>query len=246
MRIAVAGGTGLIGRHVVTALTAAGADPVVLSRSAGVDLVTGAGLDAGLAGVQRIVDVSNAGTTDEAAATKFFVSAAGALQLAGARGGVERILVLSIVGVERFAGGYYAAKLRQELAVQDGPVPVTVVRATQFHEFAGQVLEWGRQGEVTYVPESQVQPAAARAVAAVIAEQVLAAAPPAAAEVAGPEVHELVDLAARLAAHRGDGVRVAGVRGSDPDDAVAAEGGLLPGPDARIVGPTFDEWLRTV
>lgn len=244
MRIAVAGGTGLIGQHVVAALTAAGAEVVTISRSNGVDVVTGDGLEAAIGGVQRVVDVTNAGTMDEAAATKFFVSAAGQLQRVGQRAGADRLVVLSIAGVDRFAGGYYAAKLRHELAAQGGPIPTMVLRATEFHEFAGQVLDWGRQDDVAYVPEMRVQPAAARSVAEVLAELALAEPAPAAlSEVGGPEVHELVDLATRLAAHRGDDVRVQGVRQDDPDSTAAASGALLPGLDARIVGPTFDTWL---
>ena len=41
MRIAVAGGTGLVGRYVVAELRAAGHEPVVITRSGGADVIPG-------------------------------------------------------------------------------------------------------------------------------------------------------------------------------------------------------------
>ena len=139
-RIAVAGGTGVVGRHVVEALAAAGCEPVVLARSTGVDLSRAAGLDATLTGVRAVVDVSNVVTQRRAAAVGFFTATTSALLTAGARAGVRHHVVLSIVGVDRIDTGYYAGKRAQEELVLAGDVPATVLRATQFHEFAGQVL----------------------------------------------------------------------------------------------------------
>lgn len=65
MRIAVAGGTGVVGRHVVERLAEAGHEAVVLARSQGVDLMTGHGLLASLEGVDAVIDVSNVETTKE-------------------------------------------------------------------------------------------------------------------------------------------------------------------------------------
>lgn len=59
MRVAVVGGTGTVGRHVVQSLQSAGHEPVVVTRSNGADIVTGNGLDAALAGADGVIDVSN-------------------------------------------------------------------------------------------------------------------------------------------------------------------------------------------
>jgi uncharacterized protein YbjT (DUF2867 family) len=138
-RIAVAGGTGVVGRHVVEALTRSGCEPVVLARSAGVDLVSGAGLDAALEGVRAVVDVSNLSSQRRAASVGFFTAATASLLRAGARAGVRHHVELSIVGVDRVDTGYYAGK-RARRRGPGGDVPATVLRATQFHEFAEQVL----------------------------------------------------------------------------------------------------------
>ena len=122
------------------------------------------------------------------------------------------------------------------------------MRAAQFHEFVPQLVEWGTQGEVSHVQQMRTQPVAARAVAEVLADLAVAGVPAPdgpIVEVAGPREESLVDLATRLVAHRGDTLKIEGV--SDPSDQnrdVYEGGGLLPGPDAMIMGPTFDEWLE--
>jgi uncharacterized protein YbjT (DUF2867 family) len=241
MRIAVAGGTGVVGRHTVEAVRAAGHEPVVLARSTGVDLLTGAGLDDALAGVQVVVDVSNVATT-RSRAVEFFETTTRRLLAAGERAGIRQLVVLSIVGVDRVDHGYYAGKLRQEELVLAGPLPAGVLRATQFHEFAGQVLAQTR-GPVAAVPRMRVQPVAAREVGSALAA--LAVGPPAGpvAELAGPQVHELPDLARRLLRARGERRRVLPVRLPGPAGRGMADGGLLPsgpGPRGR---QTFDQWL---
>ena len=106
-----------------------------MSRETGVDVATGAGLDEALTGVDRIVDVTNAGTTEEKPATSFFTAVSERLQQAGARAGVQGVIVLSIVSIDRLQHGYWAAKLQHERVAQSGPVPTSILRSTQFHEF---------------------------------------------------------------------------------------------------------------
>jgi hypothetical protein len=65
-------------------------------------------------------------------------------------------------------------------------------------------------------------------------------------EIAGPRAETLVDVATLLAARRGDSVRFEGVTDrADPDGALYENGGLLPGPDATLAGPTYADWLET-
>ena len=238
MRIAVAGGTGLTGRHVVEALRERGHDPVVLARSAGVDLRDGTGLDAALTGVEAVVDVSNVATQRRSVAVAFFDHAGRNLIAAAERAGVRHLVSLSIVGVDRVRSPYYAGKLRQEEIVRGGPVPWTVLRATQFHEFAGQVLATV-PGPVALVPAMTVQPVAVREVAAALAGLVTGPPRQMAPELAGPAVESLVDMARRLIAAGGARrrpvlpLRLPGMGGP----------GLLPaGPGPRGT-QTFTEWL---
>src|SRR5512132_2234092 len=130
-KIAVAGATGRVGRHVVDVLEADGRDVVPMSRSSGVDVVTGEGLAEALAGVACIIDVATQPSPDQAAATAFFTAAARNLQEVGKRAGVEQIVVASIIGIDRFTAGYNAAKVTQERAMLSGPIPVRILRAAQ-------------------------------------------------------------------------------------------------------------------
>src|SRR5439155_7468073 len=107
---------------VVEALRKAGADAVAASRSSGVDVTTGEGLDEALAGARRVIDLSTGPSPDEAEAREFFLASAHNLQAAAERAGVETLAVLSIVGVA------------QEHALQSGKVPAVVFRSTQFFE----------------------------------------------------------------------------------------------------------------
>ncbi|MDQ0775293.1 uncharacterized protein YbjT (DUF2867 family) [Streptomyces aurantiacus] len=253
MRIAVAGGTGLVGQYVVEELTAAGHEPVVLARSRGVDLVSGAGLDSVMAGVEAVVDVSNLQTTGAKKSIAFFESVSQNLLAAGARVGVRHHVVLSIVGLERVGFGYYQGKLRQEEVVargegvgggggRAGAVPWTVLRATQFHEFPLQVLD-RVPGPVAVVPRMRTQPVAAREVAQHLVGLVLGPPQGMAPELAGPRVEELVDMARRLVRARGRRRLLLPVRMPGATGRAMAEGGNLPaGPGARG-SQTFDEWL---
>jgi uncharacterized protein YbjT (DUF2867 family) len=244
-KIAVAGATGRVGRHVVDILRAGGHEVVEISRSHGVDVVTGAGLDETLVGVDVIIDAATGPSPDQAAATEFFATSSRNLHEAGARAGVKRLVVVSIVGCDRFSGGYNVAKVVQEQAALAGPIPARILRAAQFHEFVGQLLDWGRNGETAYVPEMRTQLVAARTVAEALAELALdPSADELIVEIAGPRAESLVDVARLLEERRGNGLRVEAVSDpSDPDSELFADGGLLPGPGARLAGPTFEEWL---
>jgi len=247
-RIAVAGATGRVGRPTVEVLEEAGHDVVPMSRATGVDVVTGEGLDEALAGVEAIVDASSWPSNEQEPATEFFLASARNLQEAGERAGVKRIVVVSIIGADRATKGYIASKVPHEQAIQSGPIPVRILRAAQFHEFVPLFLDWGRQGDVIYVPEMRTQLVAARTVAEGLAELVNGAAPAPSGgsipEIAGPRAENLVEVAKLVVARRGDSVRVAAVNDpDDPEQALYASGGLLPGPDAVLAGPTFEEWL---
>jgi uncharacterized protein YbjT (DUF2867 family) len=249
-KIAVAGATGRVGRHVVDVLEADGRDVVPMSRSSGVDVVTGEGLPEALAGVACIIDVATQPSPDQAAATAFFTAAARNLQEVGKRAGVEQIVVASIIGIDRFTAGYNAAKVAQERAMLSGPIPVRILRAAQFHEFVPELVEWGRQGEVSYVPSWPTQLVAARTVAEALAELANGSGPARESsgqpfpEIAGPREENLLDVAKLLAARRGDPLRIEVVsNAADPDSELYETGALLPGPDATLAGPTFEEWL---
>ncbi|WP_435590883.1 SDR family oxidoreductase [Nocardia sp. bgisy118] len=244
MRIAVVGASGRIGREVIDVLKNQGHEIVAITRATGVDVYTGAGLADALAGVDIVVDAVNAATTDTAAVTDYFGTIARTVQREAAAAGVRRIAVVSIIGIDPFTAGHYAGKLAHEAGYREGPVPVRVLRAAQFHEFTEMMLEWTTRDDTAYVPKFRTQLVAARTTAEELAALALAEEAADVVEIAGPEELNLAVAVAKLAARRGDPARVEEiVDAEDPNQELQAAGALLPGPDAILAGPTFDEWL---
>ncbi len=242
MKIAVVGATGTVGRHVVQRAVAAGHDVVALSPSRGINVLDADALAHALAGVDVVIDVMNPPAKEQAQAAAFFSEAARTLQRVGAVRNVRHLVTLSIVGIDSAPFGYYAAKLAQERAVMAGPIPSTVLRATQFHEFPAQLISRTRDGSEAPVFDLRVQTVAARTVANVLVEVAEGAPQGRAQDLAGPEKADLVALARRFVEYRGIPIRVRpdaeAVAGIPPD-------ALIPGDKARIAGPTFEEWLTS-
>jgi uncharacterized protein YbjT (DUF2867 family) len=249
-KFAVAGATGRVGRHVVDVLAERGYDVVPMSRATGVDIITGEGLADALDGVDVIIDTASWPYNDQQAATEFFRTSTRNLHEAGQKAGVEQVVVVSIIGIEDFTAGFLASKPVHEAAHLDGPLPARILRAAQFNEFVGQILDW-QEGDVAYVPSWPSQLVAARTVAEALVDLATdtdAPAQPAPGtpipEIAGPREENLADAAKLLGARRG--IEVVGVDDpDDPDAEVYAKGGLLPSPHAKLAGPTFREWLDT-
>jgi uncharacterized protein YbjT (DUF2867 family) len=251
-KIAVTGATGRVGSHLVEILEQRGHDVVPIARSKGIDVISGEGLEEALAGAETIIDLATGPSPDQKEATEFFTTSARNLQRAGAAAGAKRIVVVSIIGIDKFKSGYNAAKVAQEQALLEGPLPVRIVRAAQFHEFVDQVVGWTIQDGVAHVPEMRMQPVAARVVAETLAD---AAEEPEIengriTEVAGPREERLADAAAALFASRGDSIEIREERQSvlvpradDPDAKAYAEGAALPNPGAKLAGPSYEEWL---
>jgi uncharacterized protein YbjT (DUF2867 family) len=245
MRVAVAGGTGVVGRYVVSALEADGHEAVVLSRSTGVDVASGAGLAAVLARVDAVVDVLSVETNRRGAAEDFFTRTTLNLQAAERSAGVRHHVCLSIVGIDGVPFGYYQGKVAQEAAVTAGQVPWTILRATQFHEFAGQVLDRLSLGPVCAVPRMLSQPIAAREVGAALARLAVGPAIGRVPDLGGPRREQMLDLARKVARARGLRGVVVPLRVPGAAGRAMRDGTLCPSSDGPRGVKTFDEWLAT-
>jgi uncharacterized protein YbjT (DUF2867 family) len=243
MQIAVAGATGVVGRHVVEVADERGHEVVELARSRGVDLVTGDGLAEQLTGVDAVVDVTSVRTQRRAQAEAFFGGVTRTLLAAEQAAGVGHHVALSIVGVDQVPTGYYQGKQLQERLVQASPVGWSLLRATQFHEFAEQVLGFVPVGPVSLVPRMLSQPVAAVEVAQALVD--LAEAGPAGRvpDLAGPERLDMVELARRVSEARGLGRRVVGVPVPGAAGRAMRSGVLCPTGDGPRGTTTFAQWL---
>ena len=243
-RVAVAGATGQVGRAVVAALRAGGHDAVELSRSGGVDLLTGDGLDEALAGANVVVDVLNTTATDPDEMVGFFAGTSDHLLTAEQRQGVRHHVLLSIVNVDAVPdNAHYVGKVAQEQRVEAAPVPWTILRATQFHSFAEMVAGRATADGVAAVAPLLVQPVDVGDVAAVLVELALGSPARRAPDLAGPDTLDLVDMAVRTFAARGSGIKVRASWRDSPFGVSMAGEVLLPGPGARIGGTSFSDWL---
>jgi len=240
MKIAIAGSTGLIGHQLLALAEENGHEVVGLSRRTGFDLLTGDGLDAALQGVQAVVDVTQGPAQEQAAATEFFETVATNLGRAATAAGVRRTVVLSIVGTDKSPDyGYYVAKLAHENATRAHAPGAVVLRATQFHEFAGQMLSWNRDGDTVRIIDVPTQPVASAEVVRLLLD--LATADTASdTDLAGPKVENLVAQVRRLVERSGESIQVEAV----PAPASMASGSMLPEPNALIRGPEWEQWLE--
>ncbi|SOD71400.1 uncharacterized protein YbjT [Jatrophihabitans sp. GAS493] len=239
----MAGGTGVVGRHVVAALRGAEYEPVVISRSNGVDLTTGLRLAEALSGCAGVIDVSNVNTSSRKTSVDFFSRVTENLIAASTAAGVQHLIALSIVGIDDVDFAYYEGKRRQEQMLLASGAPVTIQRATQFHEFAGQILARTQKGPLALVPKMLTQPVAAAEVGDLLAELVPTQPAGRGVDFGGPERHELPELVRKFLAANQEKVRVVPVRIPGSAGRAMANGALTTGAGARISTITFDQWL---
>src|SRR5207253_409204 len=171
MKIVVIGGSGLIGKKVVTNLRQHGHEVVAASPASGVNTITGEGLARALAGAQVVVDVANSPSFEDTAVLKFFETSGRNLLAAEAAAGVGHHVALSVVGTDRLlASGYFRAKMAQENLIKASTVPYTILRSTQFFEFIGAIAQSSTDGQTVRLSPALVQPVVSDDVAAALAD----------------------------------------------------------------------------
>jgi uncharacterized protein YbjT (DUF2867 family) len=243
MKIAIIG-TGLIGSQVISDLTAADHDVTGHSRSTGVDLLTGDGLYDAVRGAEVVVDVTNSPTFDDASLDFFRTSVTNLLAAAHAAG-VRHIVTLSIVGVDLVPDmAYYRAKTLQEDLVKAGPIPYSIVRATQFMEFVAPAIDWTTDGDVVRLPTTPIQPISSADVAAAVADVAAGTPLRGTRNIAGPEVFTLDELGRITLDTIGDNRHV--VTDETAGLFALVKGNVLTAPEgAHLASTHFRDWLRS-
>ncbi|MEU1818836.1 NAD(P)H-binding protein [Streptomyces roseifaciens] len=241
MKFAVIGGTGLIGSQVVNKLNAAGHEAVPHSQSTGTDVISGLGLDEAVAGADVLVNLTNSPTFDEASPA-FFQTSMDHLLAAGQKGGIRHFVILSIVGVDQVPElDYYRAKALQEDILAAGPIPYSIVRATQFMEFIDAILSWTADSDTVRLPATPIQPIAAEDVAATVAEVAAGAPLGGIRNIAGPEIFPLDELGRLTLSHKSDSRTVV----TDPTAGMfaAVKGDVLTDKNAHLAPTRYADWL---
>jgi uncharacterized protein YbjT (DUF2867 family) len=245
MRIVVIGGTGLIGSKVVQALTAQGHDAVAAAPSTGVNAVTGEGLSDVLVGASVVADVSNSPSFDDDPSMEFFTKSTTNMLAAEADAGVAHHVALSVVGTDFLAphSGYFLAKQRQEDLISAGPIPYTIVHATQFFEFLNFIADSATEGNTVRLPSALCQPMAAVDVGGAVAAAAVSDPVNGISEVGGPQAYPLPEL-----------IRIALTAHADPREVVAdpaakywgvaiEERTLVPDEGATRTTTRLEDWI---
>ena len=244
MKIVVIGGTGLIGTKLVNNLRQRGQEVVAASPKSGVNTFTGEGLAEALTGAQVVVDVANAPSWEDKAVMEFFQTAGRNLLAAEKTAGVRHHVALSIVGADRLpASGYLRAKVAQENLIKASGIPFTIVRSTQFFEFAKGIVQSATEGQTVRLSPALMQPIAADDVATALTGFALGKPLNGTVEIAGPEPIRMDEFARRFLSATRDPRKVTADVHAQYFGTELNDQSLIPGDKARL-GPThFADWL---
>jgi uncharacterized protein YbjT (DUF2867 family) len=244
MKIVVIGGSGLIGSKLVKNLRERGHDVLAASPSTGVNSITREGLAQAMDGADIVVDVANAPSWEDQAVLEFFETSSRNLLAAEAAAGVRHHVALSIVGSERLPeNGYFRAKVAQENLIKASGIPYSILRATQFFEFVGDIADSFAVGEELCVSPALIQPLASDDVVAALTDVVLAAPLNGTVEVAGPEALPIDELIRRFLRATQDTRQVVPDVHARYYGAVLDDQSLTPGKNPRLGAIRFEDWL---
>jgi uncharacterized protein YbjT (DUF2867 family) len=244
MKIVVIGGSGLIGSKLVNILRERGHDALVASPSTGVNSITREGLAEAMDGADVVVDVANAPSWEDQAVLDFFETSSRNLLAAEAAAGVRHHVALSIVGTDRLPdNGYFRAKVAQENLIKAAGIPYTLLRATQFFEFVGGIVQSFTVGDAIFASPALIQPIASDDVVAALADVVLAAPVNGTVEVAGPEALPIDELVRRFLRATQDNRKVVPDVNARYFGSVLDDQSLTAGKNARLGAIRFEDWL---
>jgi uncharacterized protein YbjT (DUF2867 family) len=245
VKLVIIGGTGLIGSRLVTRLREKRYEAVPASLDTGVNTLTGQGLAEALQGASVVVDVSNAPSFEEAAVMTFFTTSTRNLLKYAAAARLGHYVALSVVGTERIPDSpYLRAKNAQETLIKGGPIPYSIVHATQFFEFIKRIADDATEGTTVRLPPVLIQPMAADDVAKTVAAVAVGAPLNGTLEVGGPERFRFDELIRQGLAARNDPRSVVADRTARYFGAELGERSLVPADDAQLGEIRFEEWLH--
>ncbi len=245
MKIVVVGGTGLIGSKLVDKLRQLDHIVIAASPTTGIDTITGEGLQEAMQDTDVVVDVSNPPSFKDKTVMDFFQRSTLNLLTAGVYSGVKHHIAMSIVGADRLPeSGYLRAKLAQEALIQGARIPYSILRSTQFFEFAGRIAQAGTIGEEVYISPAAFQPIAADEAVSALTDLVLGAPLNAIAEVAGPVRMPMYELIHYYLNAIEDSRQVVEDEEALYFGAKLNDASLVPGDNPRLGKIKYEDWFH--
>ena len=257
MEILVLGATGSLGRSLVRELTSRGHSVRAGSRTdrsadnqenvtwVTVDRETGAGLERAVTGADAVIDAANVRSARRSALDAVLVRGTGTVLDACHAADDVHYVGISIVGIDDINYIYYKAKVRQERVIDAAPGPISLLRATQFHELVDQLLTTAAKLPVMPLPSAMtLQPIDAADVASRLADAAEDRPAGRLPDIAGPQVQTLGELAEQWATARGRRKKVVRIPLPGRTGKALAAGALC-APAHAVRGRTFAQWLAS-
>lgn len=246
MTIVVIGGTGLIGKKLITKLVDKGHKAVPASPSTGVNALTGEGLSSILKGADVVIDVTNSPSFEDKAVLEFFEKSTKNLLKAEKEAGVNHHIALSVVGTDQLLdNGYFRAKLVQENLIKASKIPYTIVRATQFFEFLDSIIESNTIGQTIHLPAAFIQPIAPDDVANELAQVALSKPLNDTIDIGGPDRFRFSDIVEQYLKAKNDSRKVVSDVNTTYYGAKLADSTLTPQKKSHLGVINFKKWLET-
>jgi uncharacterized protein YbjT (DUF2867 family) len=246
MKIVVIGGSGLIGSKLVNKLRQLDHTVISASPDSGINTITGEGLNEAMKDTDVVVDVSNSPSFEDKAVLDFFQRSTTNLLSAEAYKGVKHHVALSIVGSERLPdSGYLRAKLAQEELVKLSGIPYSILRSTQFFEFASRIAKDGTIDNEVHISTGLIQPIASDETVDALTDVVINKPLNATVEVGGPVRMPMSEFIRYYLTATEDSRQLV------PDEhalyfgAELNETSLVTSENARLGKIKYEDWLRT-
>ena len=244
MKIVVIGGSGLIGSKAVSKLKTLGHEVLAASRSTGVNTITSEGLSEALKGADKVVDVADSPSFEDDAVMEFFKTSGNNLLAAEKEAGVKHHIALSIVGADRLPNsGYLSAKVKQEKLIRDSKVPYSILRSTQFFEFAGGIVKGATDGDTIRLSSALFQPVASDDVVDAMVDIILKDPTNGITEIGGPEKLGMDQFAKIYLDMKQDKREITGDPKALYFGTMINDQSLVPGDNARKGSISYNEWI---
>jgi uncharacterized protein YbjT (DUF2867 family) len=245
MKIVVIGGTGLIGSKLVDKLRQLEHTVIAASPASGINTITGEGLNEVLKDADTVVDVSNSPSFEDDDVMDFFRKSTMNLVTAEAYAGVKHHVALSVVGADRLPGsGYLRAKVAQEDLIKVSGVPYSILRSTQFFEFADRIAQSATIGEEVHISPAVFQPIASDEAVAALADIVVGVPLNNTVEVAGPVRMPVYEFIRHYLNATEDSRQLVSDEHALYFGTELNDESLVPGENPRLGTIRYEDWLK--